>query len=281
MENVHQHRPLLFSLAYHILGEVAEAEDVVQDTFETWFSKQPNVQFPKAYLSRAVINRSIDRLEMLKKARETYKGIWLPVPIVSDNVAGTQNEFAGDPLPYALLALLEKLNPIERAAFILREAFDFDYGEISDICNISEDNARQLVHRAQDKLQKPRIKYEASTEQQERLLQAFLQASATQDTTSLKSILHHDVIMYSDGGGKVAAAAIPLVGPDKIITFLTNVLKGALDLFEVRMVSVNGSPGAAIVNKETRVIDTVFTLESDGHQITGLYFIRNPEKIVQ
>jgi len=278
MEEIFQHRPLLFSLSYHILGEVQEAEDIVQDVFENWFSKRPDVQYPKAYLSRAVVNRSIDRLEALKNAREVYKGFWLPVPVVSQTPA--TDERLADPLPYALLSLLEKLNPIERAAFILRHAFDTSYSEIAEICNMSEENARQLVHRAQEKLQKPRVRYEVSVEERQRLLTAFLQASASADVTTLKELLHHDVIMYSDGGGKVAAAAVPLHGPDKIITFLTNVLKGAIELFDVKLVNVNGSLGALISNKATGAPDTVFTIETDGQTITSLYFVRNPEKIV-
>lgn len=150
MEDIHHHRPLLFSLAYDILGEVQEAEDIVQDVFESWFSKQPEVQFPKAYLSRAVVNKSIDRLEALKKTREVYKGPWLPVPIVSPIASPDEKAQSGDPLPYALLSVLEKLNPVERAAFILRHAFDFPYSEISEMCNLPEENARQLVHRAQE-----------------------------------------------------------------------------------------------------------------------------------
>ena len=279
MEDIHQHRPLLFSLAYDILGEVQEAEDIVQDVFESWFSKQPDVQFPKAYLSRAVVNRSIDRLEALKKAREVYKGPWLPVPIVSE-ISSSDDKQSGDPLPYALLSVLEKLNPVERAAFILRHAFDFPYSEISEICDLPEENARQLVHRAQEKLQKPRVRYEASLEDSQRLLTAFVEACARQDASTLKEILHQDVIMYSDGGGKVNAAVVPVRGPEKIINFLGNVLKGAHDTFDVKPVMVNGSAGLLLINKATGITDTICTLETDGNSIIGLYFVRNPEKIL-
>jgi RNA polymerase sigma-70 factor, ECF subfamily len=277
MEDILQHRPLLFSLAYHIIGEVNEAEDLVQDVFESWFSKRPEVEFPKAYLSRAVVNRAIDRLEKLKKERESYKGVWLPVPVVSDTATG--DELLADPLPYALLNLLEKLNPIERAAFILRHAFDTDYKEISEICNMPEENVRQMVHRAQEKLQKPRVRYEVSIDERQRLLTAFLQATVSADVTMLKKLLHQDVIMYSDGGGKIAAAVVPLHGPETIIKFLTNVLKGAVDNFDVKPANVNGLPGAVIYNKVTGAPDTIFTIETDGQSITSLYFIRNPEKI--
>lgn len=279
MEDIHQHRPLLFSLAYNILGEIQEAEDIVQDVFESWFSKQPEVRFPKAYLSRAVVNRSIDRLEALKKAREQYKGPWLPVPIVSETPPPDERQ-PGDPLPYALLSLLEKLNPVERAAFMLRHAFDFSYSEISEMCNVPEENARQLVHRAQEKLQKPRVRYEASVEERQRLLDAFLDAVSRQDVSALKELLHQDVIFYSDGGGKVSAATVPLVGPEKIGIFLGNVLKGNLHLFEARAAIVNGSAGARLINKATGRTDTICTLETDGTKITGLFFVRNPEKIL-
>jgi RNA polymerase sigma-70 factor, ECF subfamily len=278
MEDILQHRPLLFSLAYNILGEVQEAEDIVQDVFESWFSKQKDVQFPKAYLSRAVVNKSIDRLEVLKKTREVYKGPWLPVPIVSE-ASHVDDKQSGDPLPYALLTLLEKLNPVERAAFILRHAFDFSYHEISEICQLPEENARQMVHRAQEKLQKPRTRYEASTEERQKLLNAFLDACARQDATALKEILHHDVVMYSDGGGKMSAAVVPVRGPEKIINFFKNILKGSIDKFEGKAVMVNGSAGALLINKTTGRVDTICTLETDGQSIIGLYFVRNPEKI--
>jgi RNA polymerase sigma-70 factor (ECF subfamily) len=225
-----------------------------------------------------VVNRSIDRLEASKKAREVYKGFWLPVPMVSE-ISSPDDKSPGDPLPYALLTVLEKLNPVERAAFILRRAFNFPYSEISEICKLTEENARQLVHRAQDKLQQPKIRYEASFEEGQRLLNAFLDASARHDATTLKELLHQDVIMYADGGGKVNAALVPVRGADKIISFLKNVLKDALDIFEVKPVVVNGSAGALIIDKITGRTDTICTLETDGQRITGLYFVRNPEKI--
>ncbi len=278
-DSIHQHRPLLFSLAYNILGEVQEAEDIVQDVFETWFSKQPDVQYPKAYLSRAVVNRSIDRLEALKKARETYKGPWLPVPVVTE-INSVDEKAVADPLPYALLSTLEKLNPVERAAFILRQAFDFPYSEIADMCNVAEENARQLVHRAQEKLQQPRVRYEASSEENERLLKAFLEACASLDASALKGILREDVVLYTDGGGKVNAAVIPVHGPEKMITFLMNVLKGANERFDGRPVIVNGEPGAILTDKVTGQVDTICTIDTEGGKIVGVYFVRNPDKIV-
>lgn len=278
MEDIYQHRPLLFSIAYDILGDVQEAEDIVQDVFESWFSKSREVQYPKAYLSRAVVNKSIDRLDALKKAREFYKGPWLPVPIVSETF-DTGDKQVADPLPYALLNLLEKLNPVERAAFVLRQAFDFSYGEISEMLDLQEENARQLVHRAQEKLQRPRVRYETSVEERQRLLNAFLEASANRDATTLKEILHSEAVMYTDGGGKVNAAVVPVHGAEKIINFVLNVLKGVTDIFEMKPVIINGSAGVLLINKTTGKTDTICTLETEGDRITGLYFVRNPEKI--
>lgn len=279
MEDIYRHRPLLFSLAYNILGEVQEAEDIVQDVFENWFSKRPEVKYPKAYLSRAVVNRSIDRLEALKKAREVYKGPWLPVPLVS-HPSDPDSQQIVDPLPYALICLLEKLNPVERAAFVLRHAFDYAYKEIAEMFDQSEDNVRQMVHRAHEKLQRPRVRYEASAEDRQRLLNVFLQAAEKHDSSVLKDILHRDAIMYTDGGGKVSAAVVPVRGSEKIITFVLNVLKGATDVFDVKPVMVNGSAGALIINRSSGKPDSICTLDTQGNHITGLYFVRNPNKLL-
>src|SRR5690606_36238918 len=140
-------------------------------------------------------------------------------------------------------------------------------------------NVRQLVHRAREKLQQSRVRYEASVEERQRLLNAFLDASMKHDVTALKEILHQDVIMYTDGGGRVSSAVVPVRGPEKIINFLANVVKGALDTFEIKPVIVNGSAGALLINKTNGKVDTLCTLETDGERITGLYFVRNPEKI--
>jgi RNA polymerase sigma-70 factor, ECF subfamily len=199
------------------------------------------------------------------------------VPILSE-IPSHEDFQSGDPLSYALLTILEKLNPVERAAFILRRAFDFPYREIAEICNLPEENARQVVHRAQEKLQRPRVRYQASIEESKRLLDAFIDACSRQDATTLKELLHRDVIIYSDGGGKVPAALIPLHGPVPFINFLKNVVKGAINMLEVRHVMVNGSPGVLFIDKSGR-IDTICTLETDEEKITGLFFQRNPEKI--
>ncbi|HEX6226399.1 MAG TPA: sigma-70 family RNA polymerase sigma factor [Chryseolinea sp.] len=280
MEEILRHRRLLFSIAYNILGEVHEAEDIVQDIYEHWFAKQPTVGFPKAYLSKAVVTKSIDRLAALKKDREHYKGPWLPVPLIDENFS-LNDEEPTDPLPYALLTVLEKLNPVERAAFILRRAFDHSYAEISEMCNMNEESVRQLIHRAHEKLLKPRVRYTVADPQRERLLIAFLQACRTRDSRGLKEILHQDVIMYSDGGGKASAAVVPLKGATKIINFLMKVLDNVTVRFDMKIVTVNGAPGAILFDKTSGKIDTVMTFQTEDEKIVDFYFVRNPDKILR
>ncbi|MFO7257408.1 MAG: sigma-70 family RNA polymerase sigma factor [Bacteroidota bacterium] len=277
-ESIHQHRPLLISLAYNILGDIQEAEDIVQDAFEGWYEKRRDVQHPKAYLSRIVVNKSIDRLEAAKKERELYKGPWLPVPVVSETPS--QEKHPQDLLPIAVLALLEKLNPIERAVFILREAFDYPYREIADLCNLPEDHARQILHRAREKVQRPRSRFQADYNQQQRLMEAFLKACERSDEEELKKILAEDVSFFSDGGGKVAASRVPLFGHAAVLKFWMPVVARIKHNIEVRFVEVNGCPGAMFLDKETGKIDTIFTVDVEGDKIAGLYIVRNPEKIL-
>ncbi len=276
-ENIHEHRPLLISLAYNILGDIQEAEDIVQDAFEGWYEKHRSVQHPKAYLSRMVVNKSIDRLEKARKEREAYKGPWLPVPVVNEMPASDRN--LPDLLPFAVLALLEKLNPLERAVFILREAFDYPYREIADLCNLPEDHARQLLHRAREKIQRPRSRFQVDHTQQQRLMEAFLGACERGDEEELKRLLAADVTFFSDGGGKVAAATVPLHGQASVLKFWLPIVAKIKDNIDARFVEVNGLPGAMFLNKASGMVDTIFTLDFEGDRITALYVVRNPEKI--
>lgn len=276
-ENIHKHRPLLISLAYNILGDIQEAEDIVQDAFATWYEKERSVQHPKAYLSRVVVNKSIDRLEAARKERELYKGPWLPVPIVNETPAPERN--TPDLLPYAVLTLLEKLNPMERAVFILREAFDYSYREIGDLCGLPEDHTRQLLHRAREKIQRPRSRFQADRAQQQRLIEAFLNACERNDEEELKRLLAEDVSFFSDGGGKVAAAAVPLYGHDSVLRFWLPIVNRIKDKIEPKFVDVNGSPGALFLSKESGKIDTIFTIDIEGDKIRAIYTVRNPDKI--
>jgi RNA polymerase sigma-70 factor (ECF subfamily) len=276
-ENIHKHRPLLISLAYNILGDIQEAEDIVQDAFEGWYEKQRSVQYPKAYLSRVVVNKSIDRLEAARKERELYKGPWLPVPVVNETPTPDQN--TQDMLPIAVLTLLEKLNPLERAVFILREAFDYPYSEIAELCELPEDHARQILHRAREKIQRPRSRFQVDRTQQQRLMEAFLKACEKSDEEELRRLLAEDVTFFSDGGGKVAAAVVPLYGPDSILKFWLPIVARIKDNIEARFVDVNGCAGAWFLDKKSGKIDSIFTIDIEGDKIKGIFTVRNPDKI--
>ncbi len=271
-----QHEPLLFSISYNILGEVEEAKDVVQDSFESWINlKLPEVKHPKAYLAKIVTHKAIDRLKALKKQRETYPGPWLPEPIVQQQ---TEDQPQKDILPYALLCTLEVLNPVERAVFILRESFDYDYHALAEICGITEPNCRQILHRAREKVLQPKRRSSVNAQQHQLLLEKFLQACADEDTEELTRLLKEDIAFYSDGGGKAAAAMRPLFGIPVVTKFLFGVIrKKQRSVFTYRLITINGQPGVLLLLDGKK--DTLIAMDMDGEKIRQLFFIRNPDKI--
>jgi RNA polymerase sigma-70 factor (ECF subfamily) len=211
----------LFTIAYNMLGDIAAAEDLVQDTFEKWLQgDRQQVKEVKLYLSRILINKAIDTLEQLKKQREAYKGLWMPEPLLTqDNL---QEEHT---LEYALLFLLEKLNPYERAVFVLKEVFSFSHQKIATTLHITPDNGRQLLHRAKEKVRSPGKRQEAHLHKHQQLLEAFLQAVYGKNFDKLQALFLEDIVMYQDGGGKMAAALKPIAGREKIIKFLDAVMR--------------------------------------------------------
>lgn len=271
---VHGLKPYVFQIAYNMLGMVDEAEDVVQDVFEKWLSAT-EVANPKAYLARMAVNRCIKRLDELKRERETYKGPWLPEPYITTEP---------DTLPtieYGLLFMLERLNPIERAVFVLRESMDDDYAYIADVTGLSTDNCRQVLHRSHEKLaRKATYKPEASAIRS--LTEAFLLALNTHDRSALETILKSDIELYSDGGGKRSAALRPLLGIVKVVKFLLGIMglpeNTAGDLV-YQPVYVNGLPAALIKRSGTNEIDSIQYVEEESGQITRLLAIRNPDKL--
>lgn len=272
-----QHKPLLFSIAYNILGEIEEAEDMVQDSLESWLkiSQGNEIKYPKAYLSKTVAHKAIDRLKVLKKQRATYPGQWLPEPVVYP-----KQEIKPQPdiLPYALLCTLEKLNPIERAVLILRESFDFDYDTLADVCDISQANCRQILHRAKEKVQTSQQRYQADPRIHRKLIDTFLQACMEEDPEKLTQLLKEDIILYSDGGGKAAAAIHPLVGSATIIKFLLGIFKKReVEPLTYHPVWINNLPAVLFKNGEAN--DTLVAFDTDHRQILHLYVIRNPDKI--
>src|SRR5215217_558512 len=226
-EDFERHRSLLFSIAYRMLGSVTDAEDIVQEAYLRW-REMPDteVRSPKSYLSAVVTRLSIDRLRSARAQREEYVGPWLPEPLVSNRAEeGADLIQLDESLSMAFLVLLESLNPVERAVFLLREVFDYEYEEISRIVGKSEANCRQIARRARQSVAAHRPRFESSPEQEERLTQRFVETCMNGDMEGLVEILSADVTLWSDGGGRVAAAPYPIHGPERVARFLLGVLR--------------------------------------------------------
>jgi RNA polymerase sigma-70 factor (ECF subfamily) len=280
MEDVYtRYRAYLFSVAYNILGEIQEAEDLVQDAFEVVLSRNPGeIKNIKSYLTRIAANKAIDRLQVLKKHREQYPGTWLPEPLIETPEHPLQEGI----LHYEVLYALQQLNSTERAAFVLRTAFEYLYQELSLICNTTEVNCRQLVRRAKQKVsQGIKTPMSGAGEDQSllQLIDVFLQACAAGNPEKLAQFLKQDVALYSDGGGKVAAALNILRGHEVVSKFLIGVTRKKLEQqLDVRQVLVNGRPAVILlVNGQT---DSVLYLQADGTQLSQIFFVRNPDKII-
>jgi RNA polymerase sigma-70 factor (ECF subfamily) len=267
-------RPYLFSISYNMLGMVEEAEDVVQDVFERWMSAS-EVLDAKAYLARIAVNQSINRLKELRKIRENYVGMWLPEPYIT---------LEPEPVPtleYGMLFLLERLNPNERAVFILRESFSEEYTTIAAITGLSAENCRQLLHRAHEKLGRSKP-LQVDPEKQRAFTIAFLTALHGQDRSELNQLLRNDIELYSDGGGKRTAALKALFGLEKVVKFLlgvTQLPEARENQFEYRSVYVNGRPAALLFNRTTEQLDSMQYVEMTEGEITKLLFVRNPDKL--
>lgn len=271
-----QLKPFLFATAYNMTGQVHEAEDLVQDAFEDVLKKKElDVQNVKSYLTRIVINKAIDRLTRLKKNREQYPALWLPEPYITESESA-QN---ADVLPYAFLYLIESLNPVERAVFILRESFDYTYEEIASLCEISTDNCRQILHRAKTKVkQAPASGHVHEAQTGEALLQEFLKACLSQDATRLSELLKEDVILYSDGGGKVSAARKILEGISKVTRFISGIIKKGFNKWSgARQIFVNNEP--ALLMPDDQRVHMVLIPYTDAGKVSKLFIMRNPEKI--
>src|SRR6266498_1707246 len=227
-------RPLLFSIAYRMVSSVSEAEDIVQEAFlriHRAEAEGTKIDSPKAYLSAVVTRLSIDHLKSARARREQYVGQWLPEPLLTDSApdAAAQAETA-DSLSMAFLVLLESLTPVERAVFLLREVFDYDYGEIAKIVERSEDNCRQLYVRARRHIDEGRPRFEASRQQRDELAQRFLAAAQKGDTEALVELLAADVVVYGDGGGKAPSWPQPIYGRDRVARLMAGTFTQASGL---------------------------------------------------
>ena len=272
--------PLLFSIAYRMTGGVMEAEDTVQEAFLRWQrASEDEVRSPSAYLSKAVTRLCIDRLRSATVRREQYVGPWLPEPVLGEQAQeiGARAELE-DTLSMAFLVLLESLSPVERAVFLLREVFDYEYAEIASLVGKSEANCRQISRRARQSVAARRPRFESSPEQEERLIEGFLQASLSGDMEALLELLSDDVTLYSDGGGKTRAALRPIYGADYVARFLAGTLRNIPPGFAVRQTRVNGRPGLVgyFGNGSPH---SVVSVEGAEGSIRAIRLVVNPEKL--
>jgi RNA polymerase sigma-70 factor (ECF subfamily) len=262
-------------LAYRMLGSIAEAEDAVQDAFLRWSDvDRAVVAEPRAYLARMVSRLCLDRMKSARAHREVYVGTWLPEPFVDDE---TSTELAND-LSVALLMTLERLSPLERAAFLLHDVFDMDYADVAGVLERSEPAVRQLAARGRDHVRDERPRFAANEDDSTRLATAFQTAMQTGDLAAIAQLLHDDAVFYTDGGGKRSAALNPLYGKDKILRFVAGLAaKGRAQVPErIDHVRINGLHGFIV--HTTEGIETL-ALEIDGDRVIALYGVRNPDKL--
>jgi RNA polymerase sigma-70 factor, ECF subfamily len=277
LDEFETHRPQLSRLAYRMLGSLADAEDVLQEAYLRW-SREPRteVQSPGAFLNRIVTRLCIDRRRVIEARKETYIGPWLPEPIVEPADSARSVEKA-EAVSMAMMVALESLSSVERAAYLLRRVFDYSYAEIASILEKSEPACRQLVTRAEQHLRQRRPRYDVDWAEAKRVTGAFVEACASGNVAGFVRILTEDVVAYSDGGGKVAAALAPVSGADRVSRFFAGLIKKAPAGMELRHAIVNGAPGLVVLAAGS--VDSLLTFEIAGGRIAACFIIRNPDKV--
>jgi RNA polymerase sigma-70 factor (ECF subfamily) len=270
-----EHRGLLFTVAYEMLGSTADAEDVLQDSWLRWADvDQASVRDPRAYLVRIVTRQALNRLRTLQRQRESYVGTWLPEPLVTGPDVLDDVELA-DSVSFAMLVVLETLTPLERAVFVLREVFGFEYDEIAAAVDRSPEAVRQLASRARRHVQARRPRVSPPQETAE-LMTRFFEAAVGGELQPLLDLLAPDVVLLSDGGGVKKANLRPIHGPDKVARFLWSVTPRDAEM-SVEWGVVNGAP--ALFLRIDGDLDSVVTAVVHGGRIEEIYFVRNPEKL--
>ena len=278
-----RHRPLLFSIAYRMLGSASDAEDVVQDAWMRYNGTDPAaIRSPKSFATTIVTRLCLDRLKSARATREEYIGPWLPEPVLTaDSEAPDVIVQRAESVTLAFLVLLETLSPEERAVFILKEACDCSHGEIAETLGITVDSSRQLLHRAKERVAAGRSRLTGTTASRRRIASRFAHALLSGDDAGLRGMLAADVGLWSDGGGKVLAARRPLIGRDEVVKFLVGLHRTAF-----ARVGPRGSLEISEVNKEPaflmrveKQLDSVYVISIDDEVISGMRIIRNPDKL--
>lgn len=279
LDAFNSHRRLLFGIAYRMLGTVTDAEDMVQETFLRWQQTPPTkVQSAKNYLATTITRLCIDYLRSARVRREQYVGPWLPEPLLTQHSSDPVDRVElADSLSMAFLVMLERLSPIERAVFLLREVFEYDYDRIAQVVDKSAENCRQIFRRSRQHIAADRPRFPVSPQQQEQITNQFLYASSQGNLQGLLTLLAKDVTFWSDGGGRVVAALKPLHGAMKVARFLLAIQRKGLSITSAQIVEINGLPGVLIRGESA--VDSVMTFEIVDGYIQTIYSIRNPEKL--
>lgn len=273
-------RPRLLGIAYGILGELTEAEDVVQDAWLRWDrADREVVRNAESFLVTVTTRLALDRLRAARARREVYIGPWLPEPLVTDEETPETQVIEAERLSLALLGALERLNPVERAALVLRDVFDLEYAEIADALGKTPANVRQIAKRARDHAGDPTRGGAVSEEQRQRLAAAFLAAAVSGDVDQIRDLLAADAVMYSDGGGVVTAARKPIYGADKIARFMVGVQRKAAYPADAvfTQIRVNGEPGVRMDSPADGFLSIIAIEVADG-VVQSIRFFTNPER---
>ncbi len=267
-------RPQLLRVAYRMLGSVADAEDVVQDAFLRWFrTDRSDIKEPAAFLQRVVTRLCLDQLKSARRKRETYVGTWLPEPVVEDEATEV------DDVTLPLLMALERLSPLERAAFLLHDVFGESFDDVSETLGRAPAACRQRASRARSHVQATRPRFRVEKEHGRRIAEEFFAASRSGDTERLGALLADDVTIYADGGGKVLASTRPVVGSERVLKFLGGLMRWYEQEMSrlVRYAFVNGLPGFVTIEGGGTLQTTA--LEIENGRISSIYVVRNPDKL--
>ena len=275
------YKPLLFSLAYRMLGSVMDAEDIVHDSFLSFDAAAESIHArnPKAYLCKIVTNRCIDKIKSASRQREVYVGPWLPEPVLSEGIKQDPlySYLLQDSISTAYMLLLQQLSWVERAVFLLREVLAYEYPEIAEIVGKSEANCRQIFHRSKRSLQNHREETVTRQEKTSLIVNQFVQALSSGNINQLLEIISSDAILLSDGGGKVHAAINPITGADRIIRFLSGINSKLPIGFSFKLYPVNGQLGIVMYTND--FIYSVISFEVQNEKIDSIYIMLNPNKL--
>ncbi|WAZ22571.1 RNA polymerase sigma-70 factor [Streptomyces cinnabarinus] len=271
------HRNLLFTVAYEMLGSAADAEDVLQETWLRWVALDlDEVRDPRAYLVRITTRQSLNRLRTMKRRREAYVGPWLPEPLLTSPDVAEDAELA-ESVSMALMLVLETLTPTERAVFVLREVFDVGYDEIATAVDKSPAAVRQIAHRARLHVEARRPREAVSADRTRAALDSFRRTIETGDLQGLLDVLAPDVVLMTDGGGVKQAAIRPVIGADRVGRYIIGGTGKAPVTIDYVPTVVNGHPALAL--HADGVTDGIMAIRFESDRITGIYYVRNPEKL--